>query len=44
MAGNKKLVLSATSQAVNPESVEELGHEICRATVVSLSREKLLRR
>jgi hypothetical protein len=43
-ASSKRLVLSATSQAVNPESVEEIGHEICHATVVSLAREKLLKR
>jgi hypothetical protein len=43
-AGNRKLVLSATSEAIRPESVEEIGHQICHATVVSLAREKLLRR
>jgi hypothetical protein len=43
-AGTRKLVLSATSQAVRPESVEDIGREICRVTVASLAREKLLRR
>jgi hypothetical protein len=43
-ASSKRLVLSATSQAVRPESVEDLGHEICRVTVTSLAREKLLKK
>lgn len=42
-AGSKRLVLSATSQAVGAESVEDVGHEICRVTVTSLAREKLLK-
>lgn len=43
-AATKKLLLTVTSRAVNPESVEEIGRELCRVTVTSLAREKLLRR
>lgn len=41
---NRHLVLSATSRVVSPESVEDVGQEVCRETVQSLSREHLLRR
>jgi hypothetical protein len=43
-ASSKRLVLFATSQTVGPESVEEIGREICRVTVTSLADKKLLRR
>ena len=41
---NRRLVLSAISRVVSPESVETIGQEVCRETVESLAREKLLRR
>ena len=43
-AATKHLVLSATSRVVSPDSVEAIGQEVCRETVESLAREKLIRR
>lgn len=43
-AANKHLVLSAMSRVVGPDSVEAVGQEVCRETVESLAREKLIRR
>ena len=41
---NRRLVLSATSRVVGAESVEAVGHEICKETIKSLAQQKLLRR
>jgi hypothetical protein len=43
-AANRHLVLSATSRVFNPDSVETIGREICRETVASLAKSKLIRR
>ncbi len=42
-AGNRHLVLSATSRVISPDSVETIGQEICRETVASLAKSKLIR-
>jgi hypothetical protein len=44
LAAGTTLLLTATSRAINPETVEELSHEISLETVRSLSQEKLLPR
>ncbi len=42
-AANRHLVLSATSRVVNPDSVETIGRDICRETVETLAKSKLIR-
>ncbi len=42
-AANRQLVLSATSRVTNPDSVETVGREVCRETVASLAKSKLIR-
>ena len=43
-AAGTTLLLTATSRAINPESVEELSQEISEETIRSLAHEKLLPR
>jgi len=42
-AATRRLVLSATSRVVSPDSVDAVGQEVCRETVKSLAQEKLLK-
>ncbi len=43
-AANRNLLILATSRAVRPDSVQEIGQDICREMVKSLSNEKFLQR
>ncbi len=42
-SANRHLVLSATSRVFSPDSVETIGQEVCRETVASLAKARLIR-
>ncbi len=43
-ASSRYMILSATSRVVSPDSVAEVGQEVCRETVKALAKENLIRR